>query len=255
MRSVATLRSFATALVCFARLAFSRSGKIVLALRAPFRDGTTHFVFEPLAFLERLAALVPPPPIHQLTYHGVLASGASWRGAIVPTPASRRGLGACDPAAASRPCARYSWAELMQRVFAVDVLKCARCGSRRRWIAAITQQETIVRILERLALESVAPPPAPPLLELSWEGALDGERRGQTAWRVGALCPEVARWAQGGTEHGEHGHSRGHRNGAGASTGLATGRGGGRAGLRRPSESLILRCGRSPRTPRRPGPR
>ena len=66
------------------RLSFSRSGKIVLALRAPFRDGTTHFVFEPLAFLERLAALVPPPRMHQLTYHGVLAPGASWRGEIVP---------------------------------------------------------------------------------------------------------------------------------------------------------------------------
>jgi hypothetical protein len=63
----------------------------------------------------------------------------------------------------------------MQRVFAVDVLKCSRCGSRRRWIAAITQRETIVRILEHLGLESQArapaPPRAPPQLELSWEGA------------------------------------------------------------------------------------
>ena len=97
------------------RLSFSRSGKIVLALRAPFRDGTTHFVFEPLAFLERLAALVPPPRMHQLTYHGVLAPGASWRGAIVPAPASRRGPGARGSVTASRPCARYSWPELMQR--------------------------------------------------------------------------------------------------------------------------------------------
>jgi hypothetical protein len=58
---------------------------------------------------------------------------------------------------------------------AADVLKCTRCGSRRRWIAAITQRETLVRILEHLGLESVAPPPAPPRappqLEFSWEGA------------------------------------------------------------------------------------
>jgi hypothetical protein len=58
---------------------------------------------------------------------------------------------------------------------AVDVLKCPVCGSRRRWIAAITQGETIVRILEHLGLESVAarpaPPRAPPQLELWWEGA------------------------------------------------------------------------------------
>jgi hypothetical protein len=63
----------------------------------------------------------------------------------------------------------------MQRVFALDVLKCSDCGSRRRWIAAITEGETLVRILEHLGLESVAPrlapPRAPPQLELGWEGA------------------------------------------------------------------------------------
>ncbi len=52
------------------RLSLNASGKVVLELRVPFRDGTTHFVFEPLAFIERLAALVPPPRMHQLTYHG-----------------------------------------------------------------------------------------------------------------------------------------------------------------------------------------
>ena len=34
--------------------------------------------------IERLAALVPPPRMHQLTYHGVLAPSASWRSEIVP---------------------------------------------------------------------------------------------------------------------------------------------------------------------------
>ena len=36
----------------------AHNGMVKLALRAPFRDGTTHFVLEPLAFIERLAALV-----------------------------------------------------------------------------------------------------------------------------------------------------------------------------------------------------
>ncbi len=44
---------------------------MVLELRVPFRDGTTHFVFESQVFIERLAALAPPPRMHQLTYHGV----------------------------------------------------------------------------------------------------------------------------------------------------------------------------------------
>ena len=97
------------------RLSLSGQGKVVLALRAAFRDGTTHFVFEPLAFIERLAALVPPPRMHQLTYHGVLAPGASWRSDIVPAPASRRGGCGSDSPSAPGPRDRYSWAELMQR--------------------------------------------------------------------------------------------------------------------------------------------
>ena len=67
-------------------------------------------------------------------------------------------------------CSRYSWAELLRRVFSVDVLKCLKCGSRRRWIAAITEPDVISRILEHLGLESVLPTPAParasPQLEL-----------------------------------------------------------------------------------------
>jgi hypothetical protein len=34
--------------------------------------------------LERLAALVPPPRMHTLIYHGLLAPGSSWRSDIVP---------------------------------------------------------------------------------------------------------------------------------------------------------------------------
>jgi Putative transposase len=129
-------------------------------------DGTTHLVFEPLVFLERLAALVPPPRMHQLTYHGVLAPGASWRDDVVPRRARKR------RGSAGEACSRYSWSQLMRRVFAVDVLKCEKCGSRRRWISAITERKVIVRILEHLGLESDAPTPAParapPQMELGF---------------------------------------------------------------------------------------
>ncbi len=156
------------------RLSLSREGQVVLELRAPFRDGTTHFVFEPLVFLERLAALVPPPRMHQLTYHGVLAPGASWRSDIVPAPVRARSRSCDAQGGRVQPCHRYTWAELLQRVFAVDALKCARCGSRRRWIAAITNVDVIRKILDHLGLESVAsspaPPRAPPQLDLGFEG-------------------------------------------------------------------------------------
>ncbi len=70
------------------RLSLSPDGKVVYALRRPWRDGTTHFVFDPLTFIERLAALVPRPGVHLVTYHGVLAPASTWRDMIVPDPPS-----------------------------------------------------------------------------------------------------------------------------------------------------------------------
>ena len=56
---------------------------------------------------------------------------------------------------------RLSWAELMQRVYAVDVLTCPACGGRRRLIAVITQREVIIAFLASLGLPTRAPPLAP----------------------------------------------------------------------------------------------
>ena len=42
-------------------------------LKTPYRDGTTHVLFEPLDFLARLAALVPKPRVNLIRYHGVFA--------------------------------------------------------------------------------------------------------------------------------------------------------------------------------------
>ena len=54
-------------------------------LKTPYREslprerseccghGTTHVIFEPLDFIARLAALVPPPRVNLTRYHGVLA--------------------------------------------------------------------------------------------------------------------------------------------------------------------------------------
>ena len=43
------------------RLKRNRAGQVVLQLKSPYKDGTTHIVMEPLEFMERLAALVPRP--------------------------------------------------------------------------------------------------------------------------------------------------------------------------------------------------
>jgi len=67
----------------------------------------------------------------------------------------------------SRPChpRNYTWAELMKRVWEVDVLACDRCGGRMRIMAAIHSPEAIRGILECLGLPSRAPPIYPALPE------------------------------------------------------------------------------------------
>ena len=53
---------------------------------------------------------------------------------------------------------RLPWAELMRRVFAVDVLKCPTCGGRMRILAAIHDPDVVRVILESMGLPSRAPP-------------------------------------------------------------------------------------------------
>jgi hypothetical protein len=64
------------------RASVAADGRVVLRLRHPWADGTTHVAFEPTAFLERLAVLVPRPRVNLLLYHGVLAPHAAWRAEV-----------------------------------------------------------------------------------------------------------------------------------------------------------------------------
>jgi hypothetical protein len=56
---------------------------------------------------------------------------------------------------------RNCWAQLMMRVFEVDVLSCPRCGGRMRVLCAINSQPAIQKILACLGLPTRAPPIAP----------------------------------------------------------------------------------------------
>ena len=55
------------------RLKEDAAGNVVLQLKSPWRDGTTHLRMTPLEFMQRLAALVPRARLHLTRFHGVLA--------------------------------------------------------------------------------------------------------------------------------------------------------------------------------------
>lgn len=64
------------------RLSVTEQGKVRYELKTPYRDGTTHVIFEPLDFISKLAALVPPPRVNLTRYHGVYAPNSKVRGEI-----------------------------------------------------------------------------------------------------------------------------------------------------------------------------
>ena len=137
--------------------------------RTPLEYG----VVATIAHNSALVALVPHPREHQWTYFGVLAPASPLRDAVVPrrtvpspvpSPGLRPapGIGEAEPEA--DPCAkaqRRSWAELLQRTFAVDVLRCPTCGGRRHRVATLTDPLIARRILKHLRLRAEPPPLAP----------------------------------------------------------------------------------------------
>ena len=164
--------------------------------RCPYDDGTTHLVFEPLVFLEWLAALVPPPTSHTVLYHGLLSSHAAWRAELLPeadpvaspvsdeSPVLHPSLVAHAPALAEPVddvpelrARRLRWAQLLQRVFGLDILHCDRCGGRREVVAFIVRPAEIQRICAHLGYPTepplIAPARAPPQAEL-WDQRLTG---------------------------------------------------------------------------------
>src|SRR5467141_2033656 len=67
-----------------------------------------------------------------------------------------------DNSEKEKPHARnYTWAQLMARIFALDVLECPRCGGRMRILAAIEDPSVAPKILDYLGLPSRPPPIAP----------------------------------------------------------------------------------------------
>jgi hypothetical protein len=143
------------------RLEVRGDGKVKWSLRRPWRDGTRAFVFDPLTFLERLVALVPHPREHQLTYFGVLAPASPLRDAVVPARPQRERRPDTDEPDAGAHSTRRSWADLLERTFGVDVLRCPRCGGRRHRIATITDPLVARKILAHFGLRCAPPELAP----------------------------------------------------------------------------------------------
>ena len=53
---------------------------------------------------------------------------------------------------------RLSWADLLKRVFAIDVLQCPKCPGRMEVLAHLTEPATVRRVLRHLGIPTQLPP-------------------------------------------------------------------------------------------------
>jgi len=179
------------------RLTRLPDGRIAYELRRPW-GRQTHRVMEPLAFMARLAVLVPPPRHPLIRFHGVFAPHSSWRAGVVPHPSPDVAPSACRSedqypaapwraatpagasAAPSRPSEPGSPSALVleqardgelsrdpgSRIPWAELLKrtydidalACPCGGRLQFIAVITDREVARDLLESLGLSSAPPP-------------------------------------------------------------------------------------------------
>lgn len=155
------------------RLRTLDDGRLLLTLKTPWFDGTTHLVLQPEELLQRLVALIPRPHKNLIVYQGVLAPNARWRKRVVAYrdgEADAAGRLATAPEHVSAAAARRAepkrpnseWARLMRRAFDLDVLCCPRCGGRMRVMALVNSPTAAAKILRHLGLRDHAPPVAPP---------------------------------------------------------------------------------------------
>jgi hypothetical protein len=135
------------------RLSLTAQGKVRYQLKTPYRDGTTHVVFEPLDFIARLAALVPKPRVNLTRFHGVFAPNSKHRALVTP---AKRGKGnkAKVPDDGQQALverrASMTWAQRLKRVFNIDIETCSACGGAVKVIACIEDPVVIEKILIHL---------------------------------------------------------------------------------------------------------
>jgi hypothetical protein len=157
-------------------------------------DGTDTLRLTPRELVLRLCALIPPPRSHLVRYFGIVAGHSRGRRALTgrglhdPAPSPTASPATSTNAATIAPTTppppgrphpssiledvkgpdaperapRLPWAELLRRVWRVDVLTCPRCGGDIRVVAVIDDEPVVARILRHLGYPTTAPPRGPP---------------------------------------------------------------------------------------------
>jgi hypothetical protein len=143
------------------RLEITKEGKVKMRLKTAWRDGTTHLLFEPGEFIEKLAALIPPPRSHLVRWAGVFAPNSPYRKEITLKPAVKKGFQFNEDSSETK-AKNHSWSAMLAQVFKIDVTKCETCGDDMVAICSVTDPESVRRYLKHINVDYEPPARAPP---------------------------------------------------------------------------------------------
>ncbi len=137
------------------RMSENQTNQILYKLKTPWRNGATHVSFSGLDFIARLVALIPPPRMNMIRYHGVFAPNFKNRNKIVPKKESSTHKNNKEPQAENVinkkiKVERLRWAEMLKKTFEIDVSICPKCNGRLEQIAVIKNIKVAATILKSL---------------------------------------------------------------------------------------------------------
>jgi len=150
------IRYMARGPIATKRLTRSFSNHLLYKMKTPWRDGTTHVSFSPLDFIARLVALIPPPKVNLVRYHGVFAPNFRDRKFVVLKPRPEKNLESPEATSASGDShkgvrrERLRWSEMLKRTFEIDVTVCLKCNGHLEQIAIIKDRVVAKAILASL---------------------------------------------------------------------------------------------------------
>ncbi len=114
------------------RLRILDDDRVEFTLKRP-RRGVRQLIFDPIALLGRMAALIPRPKTNLVLYFGCLSAASPIYRAVVPAPPDPT---PSRPVAPPRPKVMRH-ADLIARVFLTDILSCP-CGGRLDVVRAVS---------------------------------------------------------------------------------------------------------------------
>ncbi len=162
------------------KLSYHPSEEIVRYRPPKGRPGSPKVLeWAPLEFLERFAAIIPPPRKHLVRYYGALGPRSKIRRALTTAaqaPATltelEAGFAAEGILAAAQSVVRSAreaaskasrtWAACLRRIFEVDPVLCEGCGGEMKLVTMIVDDCGIERILSHLGQPTNFPPTKPP---------------------------------------------------------------------------------------------